>query len=135
MKSKTIRNALKARLAGGAIGPSRAHPNVTHSGKRPYFAISTEVFGREGGTLKGDEVLSETGQFNVIVVIDQNAKGGENSALDYADAVAALFPEGHRMAITGGEIVITRPADIRGGYPDDADYRVPVTVRYRATRD
>ena len=133
MNSKTIRNALKSRLAGGAIGPSRAHPNVTHSGKRPYFAVSTEATEREGGTLKGDEVLSETGQFNVIVVVDQGT--GEDAALDFADAVAELFPEGHRIPITGGEIIITRPADIRGGYPDDADYRVPVIVRYRATKD
>ena len=133
MKSKDIRNALKARLAGGSIGPGGAWPNVDYAGARPYFEVTTEVFEREGGTLKGDEVLSETGQFNVIVVVDQGT--GEDAALDYADAVAALFPEGYRIPITGGEIIITRPADVRGGYPDDADYRVPVIVRYRATRD
>ena len=133
MKTADIRNALKARLAGGSLAPGAAWPNVDYAGARPYFAVSTETIEREGGTLKGDEVLSETGQFNVVIVVDQG--GGEDDALDFADAVAALFPEGHRIPITGGEIIITRPADIRGGYPDDADYRVPVIVRYRATRD
>lgn len=131
MKTKDIRNALKSRLAGGDLGPGAAWPNVDSTASRPYFAVSTEVLERVGGTLKGDEILYERGQFNVIVVVDQG--GGEDAALDYADDVAALFLEGQRIDITDGEIVIQRPADIRGGYPADADYRVPVIIRYRAT--
>lgn len=133
MDSKAIRNGLKAHLAAAGIGPGIAWPNVEPAGARPRFIVSTEVFERQGGTLKGNEVLRETGQFNVVVVVEKG--GGEDAALDYADDIAAEFPEGQRIAITGGEIVITRPADIRGGYPTDADYRVPVIVRYRATAD
>jgi len=131
MNTKDIRNALKSRLAGGAIGPSAAWPNVNHNGTQPYFDTSFTGIVREGGTLKGNEILSETGQFNAVIVVDQG--GGEDAAADYADAVAALFPEGQRISITGGEIVIRRPVDIRGGYPTDADYRVPVAIHYRAT--
>jgi len=133
MKTKDIRNALKSRLAGGAIGPGAAWPNVEYSGARPYFDTSFTGLVREGGTLKGNEIDAETGQFNAVVVVDQG--GGEDAALDYADAVAALFPEGQRIAITDGEIVIRRPADIRGGFPTETDYRVPVAVFYRATAD
>lgn len=135
MKASDVRNALKSRLAGGSIGPAGAWPNVNFTGSRPYFDVSFTGVSRDGGTLKGDELLRETGQFNAVVVIDQNAPGGADSALDYADAVAALFPEGQRITITGGEITIPRPADIRGGYPTETDYRVPVVVRYRADRD
>lgn len=133
MNSKDIRNALKSRLAGGSIGPSGAWPNVDYSGSRPYFDTSLTGAIREGGTLKGDELLSEAGQFNVVVVVDQGS--GENDALDYADAVVALFPEGQRISIAGAEVIVTKPVDVRGGYPTDADYRVPVVITYRADRD
>lgn len=130
MNTKNIRNALKARLAGGSIGPSGAWPNIDYSGARPYFDVTFASVDRDGGTLKGGEILWETGQFNAVVVVDQG--GGEDAAADYADAVAALFPEGQRITITGGEIVIRRPTQIRSGYPTDADYRMPVAVLYRA---
>jgi len=133
MNTKDIRNALKSRLAGGSIGPGAAWPNVEYTGARPYFDTSFTGLVREGGTLKGDEIDAETGQFTAVVVVDQG--GGENEALDYADAVKDLFPEGHRINITGGEIVIRRPADIRGGFPTDTDYRMPVAIFYRATAD
>ncbi|WP_306150747.1 phage tail terminator-like protein [Roseovarius sp. MMSF_3281] len=133
MNTKDIRNALKSRLVSANIGPNRAHPNVEPTGGRPFFEMSFTGIDREGGTLKGNEILSETGQFTAVVVVDQG--GGEDDALDYADAVAALFPEGQRITITDGEIVIRRPAEIRGGYPTDADYRVPVAVFYRAKAD
>ena len=133
MNTKDIRNALKSRLAGGSIGPSGAWPNIEYTGALPFFDTSFAGIVREGGTLKGNEILSETGQFNAVVVVDQG--GGEDDALDYADAVHALFPEGQRITITGGEIVIRRPAEVRGGYPTNADYRVPIVVSYRATAD
>lgn len=133
MNTKDIRNALKSRLAGGSIGPGGAWPNVEYTGARPYFDTSFTGLVREGGTLKGNEIDAETGQFTAVVVVDQG--GGEDGALDYADAVAALFPEGQRITITGGEIVIRRPADIRGGFPTETDYRVPVAIFYRATAD
>lgn len=133
MNTKDIRNALKSRLAGGSIGADAAWPNVEYSGARPYFDTSFTGLVREGGTLKGNEILKETGQFTAVVVVDHGI--GENAAADYADAVAALFPEGQRIAITGGEVVIRRPADIRGGYPTDTDYRMPVAIFYRATAD
>lgn len=133
MNTKDIRNALKSRLAGGSIGPAGAWPNIDYSGARPFFDTSFTGIVREGGTLKGNEILSETGQFSAVVVVDQG--GGEDDAADFADAVAALFPEGQRIDITGGEIVIRRPADIRGGFPTDTDYRMPVAIFYRATAD
>lgn len=135
MNTKDIRNALKSRLAGGYIGPGAgaglAWPNVDYSGARPYFDTSFTGLVREGGTLKGNEIKTETGQFSAVVVVEQGS--GEDAAADYADAVAALFPEGQRITITGGEIVIRRPVDIRGGFPTNQDYRMPVAIFYRAT--
>jgi hypothetical protein len=131
LQTREIRNALKSRLAGGSIGPGAAWPNVEYSGARPYFDTSFTGIVREGGTLKGDETKTEAGQFTAVVVVDHG--GGEDAALDYADAVAALFPEGQRIAITGGQIVIRRRAQVRAGYPTETDYRMPVAIFYYAT--
>lgn len=130
MNTRDIRNAMKARLAGGAVA-TEAWPNVdVDSGIRPRLETAFTGVSQTGGTLKGNEVQYEDGTFMVMVIIDQG--GGENDGLDLSDAVAALFPEGSRLSITGGAIAIMARPDIRAGYPTDMDYRIPVAIRYRA---
>lgn len=132
MKTKDLRNALKARLASGAIGPGIAWPNVDHPGTKPFFETSFTGIVRTGGGVTGNEILEETGQFSVVVVVETG--GGEDVAADYADAVSARFTEGLSIPITGGNIAIIAPAEIRGGFPTETDYRIPVAIRYHALR-
>lgn len=130
MNTKDIRNALKARLAGGAVG-TETWPNVdAGSSVRPRLETTFAGISQTGGTLKGDEVQYEDGTFMVMAIIDQG--GGEDAGLDLADSVAALFPEGLRLTITGGTIAMMARPDIRAGYPTDTDYRIPIAIRYRA---
>lgn len=134
MNTTNIRNALKARLASGSYGGAGiGWPNVDYNGSRPYFDTSFSGLSRVGDGVQGDEILEELGQFNAVVVVDHGS--GEDAAHDLADAVAALFPEGERISITGASIAIIAPTGIRGGFPTDADYRVPVAIRYHALRD
>ena len=135
VKTTDVRNALKSRLASGSY-PFRtgiAWPNIDYSGARPYFDISFTGVARVGDGVQGDEILEETGQFNAVVVVDRGV--GEDDAHGLADTVAALFPEGLNLAISGASIAVIQPTEIRGGFPSDADYRVPVAVRYHALRD
>lgn len=132
MKTKDIRNALKARLSSGLLDPTVAWPNVDHPGTKPYFQTSFTGVTRTGDGITGDEILEETGQFSVVVVVE--AGDGEDAAADYADEVSALFPEGHSIAIADGNVVILAPAEIRGGFPTNTDYRIPVAIRYHALR-
>lgn len=130
MNTKDIRNALKARLADGAVG-TETWPNVdADSGIRPRLKTSFAGVSQTGGTLKGDEVQYEDGTFMVMVIVDQG--GGEDAGLDLADNVKARFAEGLWLTIAGGKIAIMARPDIRAGYPTETDYRIPVAIRYRA---
>lgn len=133
MDKKDIHNAIKARINAAALGYSIAWPNVDHDGTVPRLEITFPAADRFGGTLKGAEITREIG----TVLINAIAAGGagEDAAADMVDAVVALFPEGLRLSITGGKVVITKPADIRGGYPDGGHWRLPVVVQYEATAD
>lgn len=135
MKTSDIRNAMKTRLASGSFpfGTGIGWPNIDYDGARPYFDTSFSGVSRIGDGVQGNEILEELGQFNAVVVVDQG--GGEDGAGDLADIVAALFPEGLSIPITGAAIAIIAPTEIRGGFPTDADYRVPVAIRYHALRD
>lgn len=133
MNTKDIRNGLKARLAGVSPLPPVAWPNSSlPEGTLPRVQVSFASVETDGGTLKGNEIHRETAIMNALVIIEQNAEGGENEALDHADAIAAQFPEGLRLSITGGRIVIRSRPSVRDGYSTDTDYRVPVIIRYQA---
>lgn len=134
MKTSDIRDGLKATLDGGSLGVTITWPNVDQdAGARPRVEFTIPDAEQTGGTLKGNQIKREEGTALAVVVVDHGQ--GEAAALDIADDVAALFPEGGRITITGGEIVILARPSIRGGLKDDAEYRVPVAISYRAEAD
>ena len=131
MKRSDINTALKARLATGGTGLSGTWPNVDPQGpvSRPFFEVQFPAQNRNGDYLSAD-VVRETGSMAVIVVVSGGT--GEDAANDYAEAVSDLFPQSLRIAFTNGEITIEQPVDIRGGFRDGPDWRVPVIVQYSA---
>lgn len=132
MNTELIRDALKARLFSGSFPPGMgfAWPNVDYFGARPYLDVSfTGVFRADNG-ITGAEITEELGQFNAVVVCEHG--GGEGDAHNYADMVASLFPHGLSLATADAQIAIIAPAEVRGGFPTEVDYRVPVAVRYHA---
>ncbi len=131
MNKKDIVNGLKDVLDGAIFGVGVSWPNLDYSGSRPFLEVSFPTVVRTGATLKGNQVVREIGRMMVIVVADLNE--GEDTANDFADQVEALFVEGKTIAITGGNVVITAPPEIRGGFRDGPDWRVPVLIRYTAT--
>lgn len=134
MNTKDIRNGLKSALDAGSLGISIAWPNVEiDAGTRPRVELSIPSAEQTGGTLKGNEIKREDGTMLAVVAVEHGQ--GENAALDLADSVAGLFPEGSRISITGGEIAIVARPSIRGGFVDGPEYRVPVAIRYRAEAD
>jgi hypothetical protein len=142
VKTVDIRNAIKALLlAAPAPVPARwSWPNVepTSDGNpplRPYAEVTWISADRQATperpeTLKGNEINREVGQFSVAIVAERGA--GETAALDHADAIAALLFAGRRITFTGGALRIAKRPDIRPGFPDGPDWRVPVIVRYAA---
>lgn len=125
-----IEVALKAAIDGAGLSWPIAYPNINFGGQKPYIAVQFVRVGRRDDTHEGVLTISR-GQLiaNVVVAIG----GSTKTANQKADQIAALFPMGRRIPVTGGEIVIMKPADIRGGYPQDADWRTPVFVDYEAS--
>ena len=131
MKRKDINNAIKAQLETGGTGLTGTWPNVDPQGpvERPFFEVQFPAQNRNGDFLSAD-VTRETGRMAIVIVTE--AGTGEDAASDYAEAVSDLFPQALRIPFTGGEITIEQPADIRGGFRDGPDWRVPVIVQYSA---
>ncbi|QDP60555.1 MAG: hypothetical protein Unbinned338contig1000_48 [Prokaryotic dsDNA virus sp.] len=128
MKTKNIRNALKAVIEVANILPA-AHENGTTQA-RPYIDVKIASARRENNLLAGGAFLREIGALDVTVCVDEGTYA--NAASDYADDIAALFPKGLRIDAPGGVVVITDVPDVRAGFNADAEYRVPVMVRYEA---
>lgn len=137
MRTKDIRNGLKEHLAGLNSCLTFIWPNVKsdNDGKapvKPYAEVRIVNARQLGGTLKGNEHHIEEATLSIQVVIDEGADGGEDSALDHADDIAAVFLEGERISITGGEITIMARPDIRDGFQAETDWRVPILIPYQA---
>jgi hypothetical protein len=130
MNPKVIKSALKDRLAQGSslIG---VWPNVDPQDamERPYFEVDFPALDREGPAIKGTSIR-ETGRMSVVIVVEGGT--GDDAAGDYANAISELFPQSLRIPTSEGMITIQSPLDIRNGFRDGPDYRMPVMIRYSA---
>lgn len=102
----------------------------------PGIVIDFTPIDRPNVTLKGGEIDREEGQITIAVVVEQGE--GTNGAHAHANALAAAlntaaFNAGANLTFTGGgKIQLSKPADIRPGYPDGSHWRVPVVASYIA---
>lgn len=125
-----IENALKSVVGGAGLGWSIAWPNQNAPGSKPYIVFGMVRVNRRDDTLEGVQTISR-GQLLLTVVTGEGIS--TRTANEKADQIAALFPKGRRIPVTGGEIVIIKPADVREGFPQDGDWRVPVIIDYEAS--
>lgn len=132
MDKKDINNGLKARLDTLSPSPAYSWPNVKSSVDRPWVEVSINATGRDDPSLKGGSILREEGLLTCVVVYDLSADGGEDGANDLADRIANLFISGTKLSITNGEIFFRTAPEIRGGFVDGNEWRVPVVIRYVA---
>lgn len=101
---------------------------------RPGIVFDYVPTDRPNVTLKGD-VLREIGTFSAAITVTIGAST-TSAAHGHATAIAAALQAagfaGPKITITGGLIHLSKPVDIRPGYPDGAAWRVPVVARYEA---
>lgn len=87
-------------------------------------------------TLRSDESIDasltvQTGIALMTVVTARDAFTGQANTI--AQAVADLFSYGLRLSVTGGTVMIAKPADPVPGFTDGVYWRLPVRVNYRTT--
>lgn len=134
MKKSDITAGIKAQLAGGAIGIPGRWPNVGEDGQppaRPYFDVAFASANRDNPAIASLSFV-ERGTVAVTVVVEVDT--GTTEAEDFADDVSDLFVHGQVIPITGGNIHITGPCEIKPGFRDGPDWRVPVMVKYSAVK-
>jgi hypothetical protein len=95
----------------------------------PYIAAEVVRVSTTDDTLRGGFTRS-VGFLQATVVTEAGIFA--NPALRIADEIAAAFPKGDRLNITGGTVLITKPPAIGQGFRDGPDWRVPVRIDYEA---
>lgn len=131
ISNTAISNALGQRLA--TLTPERTigwpNKDVPAGTALPYLIFDFVPVSRTEGTIKGGHAISR-GFAQVTVMSAQNTFATE--ATNLAESVAALFPFGLRLTVTGGKVLINQPPEVQQGYPDGPHWRVPVRIPYEA---
>jgi hypothetical protein len=85
---------------------------------------------RRDATIVGTDPISlGFAQVTIVAEVDKFS----TSAVRLADDVAARFPMGLRLNVSGGGvIVIIQPPSVLQGFRDGPDWRVPVRIEYEA---
>lgn len=132
MSRRVILSTLKAALVGHTL--PKAYPNEDFNpslpGNTPYLAVDLVRSGTSDDTLDGVATIHNG---VLIVTVVSRLMKSTGVADDHADAVAALFPFGRKIAAGDLEITIMQPPHIREGMSDGAYWRVPVRIPFIAT--
>ena len=127
-----IENALKAVLGNASLGLPIAWPNRSAPNTRPYLDVEFVDSVREGGALKGQAEIERI-EATMVVTVAVDNDGHTTTANDYAQQVAALYPEGTKINITNGQICMMLP-NILKGFEALGHWRVPVRMPYMVSR-
>jgi hypothetical protein len=126
-----IANALGQRLTTLTPSLTIGWPNkdVPAGTPHPYLIFDLVPVSRTESTIKGGHAISR-GFAQVTVMAAQGSFA--TAATNTAESVAALFPFGLRLTVTGGKVLINQPPEVQQGYPDGPHWRVPVRIPYEA---
>lgn len=136
LQTKTIRNFFKQLLAESSpsVMPNFWFPNTDpEKPPLPFGEVTIVNTTRRAPHLRGRTSNVEFGTLQIAIEIERFADGGEDSLLDYFDAIRDLFSAGDVHSVTGGRIVILTDPQPALAYKTDTAYRMPVQVSYQAT--
>ena len=122
-----IELALMARLSGAAGLPAIAWPNVDFgSDTLPRLEVALFRNDTQRLTIGGKHRRPGILQITVCTRLGIGAK----AANQIAETVAGLFPHDLRIATNSATVRVTKAPTIAGGFPDDAVWRVPVSIEF-----
>jgi hypothetical protein len=131
MNFAAIDTAIKSRTLAIAGSIPVAWPNLDFTPSAEYIEIRHQPVQRIDTTGTGDNAQQEG---LVLFNIRTRAGTGEARALEIADLILTGFPKALRLAVAGGNVVITKPADPRPGFTDGAYWLMPVVFNYTTER-
>jgi hypothetical protein len=93
----------------------------------PYLAFELVPTGRIDDTLDGiGHRLTGYAQVTVVSEIGSLA----NRAASIAESIAATFPKALKIRTESGVVTIVQATDIRQGFRDGPDWRIPIRIYY-----
>lgn len=96
----------------------------------PYLTFELVPTGRIDDTLDGtSQRLTGYAQITVVAKLGSVAIGARKTAED----VAAAFPKALKLRTMTGLVTIRQATDVRQGFRDGANWRIPVRVYYEAS--
>ena len=113
--------------------PGIADPDPLHT---PHVEMSIPDTARITPNLKGDTIREEGSVFAVVVcdIRDESSKGLDDMYAA-ADHIVTLCSPGPVHVVDGWSVQFMAQPEVRAIYRDETDCRLPVVIRYRATRD
>lgn len=129
MTDTEIEAALQGRLAT-LTGVELVYENQIAGPARPYIAVEHVPTNITNPALSGATDISR-GYMALTIITGENQFVTESRAL--AEQIKTLFPYGLKFAAGDGVVTINRPVQRIKGYPQDAEYRMPVRVFYAAS--
>lgn len=132
MNPKEIRRALRepAKAVARARGLRPGLPNVNTSAGVGFIVFDYPEPHREDETLKGNELVRETGVMVMTVVTEEGT--GDDDGTDAAWALAQAYPVAPATVHAGFSLRIRRACVIGPGFAYEGTWRTPVRVYYEA---
>lgn len=131
MSQEAVENALKKHLFDAALGYPIAWPNQRLPDKGfPYLIVDNIRGDNVRLGLEADGLHTYNGIFQVSILIAQYKSTKTSNQI--ADQIKATFPAGLRIDLVQGSVKILRNPVTEAGFPDDAAWRVPVSIYYIA---
>ena len=129
MNTTEIREVFEAQLELSEGLPALIWPNTNAPAGLKTKVELTFVGSRR--RMAGLNLREHTGSLTAIVCFPLGQ--GEDPAVAVAETLADAFPAGFRGAAGGTQLEVTETPTVQDGYPTDTNWRVPVTIPYRAT--
>lgn len=133
--NEAIANALGNRLWASLETPLRIYKSnidAPEGQARPYLLFQHVPVSRTDDTRGGDAPIYR-GFVQVSIMSEIGV--GEADANAIAETIAAGFPYGRpegKIAVTGGVVEISKPAEVKDGFIDGPHWRVNVIITYMA---
>lgn len=122
---------LKKQLSDAALGYQIAWPNQFFPDAAfPYLVVQLLRGDSTRLGANGADPEYHTGIFQVSVMTEKGAS--TRVANQVCDEVRGVYPAGLRIPLTSGYCDIMRDPVVQAGYTDDAGWRTPISIYYRA---
>lgn len=131
MNEADISQTLGQHLANMTDCPTIVWENKDATPDRPYLVVQmVRVSRKSPGLNGGGEISKGFMQVTIVADVDKWAFPAERLAQDISDR----FPKALRLpGPSGGKVTVTESADIKTGFRDGPDWRLPVQINYWAS--